>query len=188
MGIVDARSRLVRDAVSEITARAASLGGAGGSAGGWRFLRFCCVGAGGFCVDALSLMLLVHVGGLGPLPARLVSAAAAILTTFELNRRWAFRGAGARGYGAALAAYAATQSLGLGCNVAVYTGCYLLLPPAARRAAGVPRGGLRGGARRQLRGDEPGCVQGGRALTPAAASPHIGVARCPWTSDGETRR
>lgn len=100
-----------------------------GRAEGGRFLRFCCVGGAGFCVDALTLTVLVHGAGIGPIPARLLSAVVAILTTFELNRRWAFRGAGARGYGAALAAYAAMQSLGLVCNVAVYTGCYLLLPP-----------------------------------------------------------
>ena len=100
-----------------------------GRAEGGRFLRFCCVGGAGFCVDAVALMALVHGAGVAPVPARLMSAVVAILTTFELNRRWAFRGARARRYGAALAAYAATQSLGLGCNVAVYTGCYLLLPP-----------------------------------------------------------
>ena len=100
-----------------------------GQAEGGRFLRFCCVGGAGFCVDAAALMGLVHAAGVDPIPARLLSAVAAILTTFELNRRWAFRGVGARRYGAALAAYAGVQSLGLGCNVAVYTGCYLLLPP-----------------------------------------------------------
>ena len=100
-----------------------------GRAEGGRFLRFCCVGGAGFGVDALTLMLLVHAAGLDPITARIPSAAIAILTTFELNRRWAFRGAGARRYGAALLAYAGVQSLGLACNVAVYTGFYLLLPP-----------------------------------------------------------
>ena len=82
----------------------------------------------GFCVDALALLGFVHLLGLDPIAARMPSAVAGILTTFELNRRWAFRGAGGEGYGAALAAYAAVQSLGLCCNVAVYAGCYRLLP------------------------------------------------------------
>ena len=99
-----------------------------GRAEGGRFLRFCCVGGVGFCVDALALLSLVHLLGIDPLAARLPAAACGILTTFELNRRWAFRGAATQGYWAALAAYAGVQSLGLACNVAVYSACYLLLP------------------------------------------------------------
>lgn len=100
-----------------------------GRAEGGRFLRFCCVGGAGFSVDALTLMLLIHAAGLGPIPARLLSASVAVLTTFELNRRWAFQAAGSRRYGAALLAYAGVQSLGFACNMAVYAGCTLLLPP-----------------------------------------------------------
>ena len=98
----------------------------GGGAG--PFLRFCGVGGVGFAVDALALMALIHGLGFGPIPARLVSAVMAILTTFELNRRWAFRGAGDARWGTAFAAYAGVQALGLGCNVAVYVACDLLLP------------------------------------------------------------
>lgn len=99
-----------------------------GRAEGGRFLRFCCVGGVGFCVDALALLGFIHLCGLDPLAARLLSAMAGILTTFELNRRWAFRQAAAQGYWAALAVYVGVQGLGLACNVAVYAGCYLLLP------------------------------------------------------------
>ena len=96
---------------------------------GAQFMRFCCVGGAGFCVNSAALMALVHVAGADPILAWPLSAVAAILTTFELNRRWAFRGAGAERYGMALAAYAGVQSLGLACNFAVYAGCYVLLPP-----------------------------------------------------------
>ncbi|RYC30250.1 GtrA family protein [Lichenibacterium minor] len=95
---------------------------------GERFLRFCCVGGIGFCVDAAMLLAFVHLLGSDPIVARLPSAACGILTTFELNRRWAFRGAAIQSYGAALAVYVGVQSLGLACNMAVYTACYLLLP------------------------------------------------------------
>lgn len=94
-----------------------------------QFLRFCCVGGAGFFVNAAALMGLVHLAGVDPFVAWPLSAVAAILTTFELNRRWAFRSGGAERYGAALATYAGVQSLGLACNFAVYAGCYVLLPP-----------------------------------------------------------
>ena len=104
-------------------------GVAPGRVGGGRFLRFCCVGGVGFCVNAAALMAFVQLLGAGPIPAWSLSAVAAILTTFELNRRWAFRGAGAERYWTALAAYVGVQGLGLACNFSVYTGCYILLPP-----------------------------------------------------------
>lgn len=93
-----------------------------------RFLRFCCVGGVGFCVNAAVLAGLVHLFGVGPIAAWLVSCAVGILTTFELNRRWAFRAAGAERYGTALAVYVGVQSLGLACNFVIYSACYLLLP------------------------------------------------------------
>ena len=52
-----------------------------------------------------------------------------MLTTFDLNRRWAFRGAGATPYWRALATYGGVQGLGFGCNVSIYTALYLALPP-----------------------------------------------------------
>ena len=106
-----------------------TVGHGGARAGAGQFLRFCCVGGVGFCVDALALMAAIHLLGLEPIPARFLSAVAAILTTFALNRLWAFRHARATRLWPALAAYVGVQSLGLGCNVAVYTCCYLLLPP-----------------------------------------------------------
>ena len=96
---------------------------------GAQFLRFCCVGGAGFCVNAGMLMSLVHILGVGAILAWPLSAASGVLTTFELNRRWAFRGAAPGCYGAALATYAGVQGLGIACNFAVYAGSYLLLPP-----------------------------------------------------------
>ncbi len=96
---------------------------------GPQFLRFCCVGGAGFCVNTVVLMGLVRFFGFGAILAWPLSAVAGVLTTFELNRRWAFHGAGAERYGVAFATYAGVQGLGLACNFAVYAGCYLLLPP-----------------------------------------------------------
>jgi putative flippase GtrA len=95
---------------------------------GERFLRFCCVGGVGLCVNAAALAILVHVLDVDPIAAWLLSCSAGIVTTFELNRRWAFRGAGSERYGTALATYVGVQSLGLACNFVVYSACYLLLP------------------------------------------------------------
>lgn len=102
---------------------------AAGRAHGGAFLRFAAVGAVGFLVDAGLLMAAVHALGLGPLSGRLLSFAAAVLATYELNRRWSFRHAAPRPWLAGFAAYLGVQGLGFLCNLAVYTGLLLTLPP-----------------------------------------------------------
>ena len=70
-----------------------------------QFLRFCVVGAVGFVVDAGALLILLRVFGIDPIEGRLVSFSIAVLTTFELNRRWAFKDRGSRRYLTAVAGY-----------------------------------------------------------------------------------
>ena len=93
------------------------------------FLRFCAVGGVGFLVDASVLEVAVHVFGTDPIRGRLLSFSVAVLATFELNRRWAFRSRAARPYLAAFASYLGVQGLGFACNILVYTALYLTLPP-----------------------------------------------------------
>ncbi|WP_157937726.1 GtrA family protein [Oceaniglobus roseus] len=54
-----------------------------------QFIRFCLVGGVGFVVDA-GLMLTGLWLGFGPLWTRIVSIAAAGLTTWQINRNWTF--------------------------------------------------------------------------------------------------
>lgn len=92
------------------------------------FLRFCAVGAIGFLVDAGVLLVAIAIG-LGPVGGRLLSFAVAVLTTFELNRRWAFRGRGERPFFPALATYIGVQGLGFVLNFGTYALLLLGLRP-----------------------------------------------------------
>lgn len=98
---------------------------------GGRFIRFCVIGMIGFVVDALVLFFVVHVSGINPLGARLISFAVAVLVTFELNRRWTFASQGGGTYWSQIAGYVGVQSVGFSCNLGVYTAMYLLLRPAS---------------------------------------------------------
>ena len=93
-----------------------------------QFVRFCSVGAVGFIVDAGTLLIAVHLFGVDPIGARLMSFFVAVLTTFELNRRWAFRDRGRRRWLKALTSYLGVQGLGFCCNFGLYTLLYLTLP------------------------------------------------------------
>ncbi len=92
------------------------------------FLRFCAVGAVGFIVDAGTLLIAVHLFGIDPIGGRLFSFSVAVLATFELNRRWAFRDRGGRRWLRALVSYLGVQGLGFCCNFGLYTLLYLTLP------------------------------------------------------------
>ena len=94
-----------------------------------QFLRFCAVGAVGFVVDAGVLLIGLRVFGFDPIGGRLLSFSVAVLTTFELNRRWAFRAGRDRRYLASAASYLGVQGLGFLCNFGVYSLLYLALPP-----------------------------------------------------------
>jgi putative flippase GtrA len=92
------------------------------------FLRFSAVGVIGFFVDAGLLLFLVHAFKADPIAARLLSFGVAVTVTFHFNRRWAL---GAMRHGSAYAAFATylgVQSVGLLCNIIIYTALILLLP------------------------------------------------------------
>ena len=92
------------------------------------FLRFSAVGGAGFVVDAGILLFLIHIFGADPIAARLLSFGAAVAITFEFNRRWAFGGVSHGPARIAFAAYLGVQSIGLLCNLIVYTALILALP------------------------------------------------------------
>jgi putative flippase GtrA len=100
-----------------------------------QFLRFACVGAVGFAVDGGILTSLMRMGW-EPLQARLVSFAAAVVTTWLLNKAWTFgataptsRNDGVR--------YAGVQIVGALINLAIFT---LLMAafPVFRQVPWVP--------------------------------------------------
>lgn len=104
-----------------------------------RLLRFAAVGLAGFAVDA-GLTELAIAAGAGPFVARVGAIAAAIATTWWLNRRLTWRSE-ARGLAAAGegARYVAVALAGTAVNYGVYAVLLALLPdlrPALAVAAG----------------------------------------------------
>lgn len=89
------------------------------------FLRFCMVGAIGFVVDGGILTLLTHLLSMGPIRSRVFSFSAAMLTTWLVNRTWAFRDRSQANVWREFTAYASTQLLGLAVNFGLYT-CLIL--------------------------------------------------------------
>lgn len=86
-----------------------------------RILSFGLVGVVGFFVDAAVLAL--FIGGLGPYGGRAVSFAAAVLTTWALNRSTTFRDrAGGLPLAVELGRYALAMCLGGAVNYGVYAG------------------------------------------------------------------
>jgi putative flippase GtrA len=57
------------------------------------FLRFLLVGTVGFAVDAAILLLLIHIGGMSRLWARIPSFLAAVTVTWLLHRNFTFSNA-----------------------------------------------------------------------------------------------
>ena len=96
--------------------------------GAGQIVRFGVVGAIGFCVDETILQVLIRIGGLDPVAARFGSFGCAVVVTFELNRRWAFATAAPEPRLRRFVRYIGVQGIGFACNLAIYTGCYLLLP------------------------------------------------------------
>ena len=93
-----------------------------------RFARFCVVGAAGFLADTGTLLGIVHVFGLDPIPAKILSFGVAVLLTFELNRCWTFGVVRRERIGPALMTYLGVQSTGFVCNLAVFTAALYCLP------------------------------------------------------------
>ncbi len=93
-----------------------------------QFLRFCAVGGIGFVADAGALAVATRLLGLDPITGRLLSFGIAVLVTFELNRRWAFKQRSAKPYWTALSTYLGVQGIGFACNFGIYAVLYLTLP------------------------------------------------------------
>ncbi len=93
-----------------------------------QFLRFCAVGATGFVVDAGVLLIELHAFSVNPIWGRFISFSVAVLTTFELNRNWAFKRANHKSYLSALGSYLGIQGVGFACSFIIYTALYILLP------------------------------------------------------------
>jgi putative flippase GtrA len=86
-----------------------------------RFWCFCLIGAIGFTVDAALLVLLLAVTEFGPLLSRAISFALAVLTTWVLNRGWAFRDVRGGDVVRELILYLFIQGFGIGINFSVYS-------------------------------------------------------------------
>lgn len=87
--------------------------------GASRFLRFACVGAVGFVVDAGILTMLMQLGW-QPVLARLVSFPAAVATTWLLNKAWTFA-ADAASAGGGYMRYSGIQIIGALINLGIFT-------------------------------------------------------------------
>ena len=96
------------------------------------FLRFACIGAAGFLIDAGVLTLLARHWGMNLYLARCCSFAVASLATFVLNRRFTFIGARAQSVGGEYVRYMTIQSIGSLTNLAVFMVLVSLVPQLAR--------------------------------------------------------
>lgn len=92
-----------------------------------KFMRYCAVGAAGFCTDGGLLQLGIHVFGLGAIVARVPSFAVAVLVTWYLNRGFTFR-MQSRSFRESFPAYIAANAIGLAINFGTYTAGVLFSP------------------------------------------------------------
>lgn len=86
-----------------------------------RILRFVAVGSAGFVADATILLWLVERFNADHIGARLISAPAAILLTFALNRHWSFRDIDQPSLVRSFASYLSVQSFGFALNLLAYS-------------------------------------------------------------------
>ena len=107
----------------------------------WQLPRFLGVGACGFLTDVGIFWLLGWLGN-EPLPARVVSASAAITLTWYLNRLHVFRTAGFSPHGPEYLRYLTVQAFGLIVNF----GAFLFLLARGGVFAELPILALCGGA------------------------------------------
>jgi len=100
------------------------------------FLRFACVGAIGFVVDAGILTFLMRLGW-QPLPARLLSFPAAVATTWLLNKAWTFSSTPQRSRRGGYVRYSGIQLVGALINLGIFT-LLITVFPASRAAPWAP--------------------------------------------------
>jgi putative flippase GtrA len=96
-----------------------------------RVLGFALVGAIGFLIDAGLLAAQVYLFGVGAYTARLWSFAAAVTTTWWLNRGHTFRGLGRYSAGTEYRRYLGVQICGALANLGTYAGILFLIPSFA---------------------------------------------------------
>ena len=92
-----------------------------------QFLRFALIGAIGFALDGGGLMLLTEWFEADPIASRFATFSVAVVTTWRLNRRYAFTSGGRRLL-AEFGTYLGVQGFGFLCNLAVYSVAVLFLP------------------------------------------------------------
>ena len=92
-----------------------------------QFLRFALIGAIGFALDGGGLMLLTEWFDADPIASRFATFSIAVVTTWRLNRRYAFTSGGRRLL-AEFGTYLGVQGFGFLCNLAVYSVAVLFLP------------------------------------------------------------
>ena len=92
-----------------------------------QFLRFALIGAIGFALDGGGLMLLTEWFDADPIASRFATFSIAVVTTWRLNRRYAFT-SGGRTLLAEFSTYLGVQGFGFLCNLAVYSVAVLFLP------------------------------------------------------------
>jgi putative flippase GtrA len=85
-----------------------------------QFVRFCIVGAIGFCVDTSILLSLVRLYGVDPYVARVVSYLVAATGTWALNRQFTFDSRSASRLHHEWARYISVNAIGGGVNYLAY--------------------------------------------------------------------
>lgn len=99
----------------------------------WQTLRkFVLVGGIGFAVDALLLTLIMRGTGWPAWQARIPSFLCAVVTTWLLNRRYAFAGRGLQRRSLEAVLYASIQVSGAVLNLAIFSACLWYFPPLNR--------------------------------------------------------
>ncbi|WP_027487745.1 GtrA family protein [Allorhizobium undicola] len=92
-----------------------------------KLIRFALVGSLGFAVDAAGLLLLLALTPLGPLSARAIAMAVAMLVTWQCNRLFTF-GASRRSMLVEGFRYGSVGLVSAVVNYAVYCGLLLTMP------------------------------------------------------------
>jgi putative flippase GtrA len=93
-----------------------------------RVLRFGVVGAAGFVADAGILSFLVEGLHGNPIASRLISAPAAIVLTFALNRHWSFSDLEQPSIVRSFASYLSVQGFGFFLNLVLYALLLSIVP------------------------------------------------------------
>ncbi len=109
-----------------------------------RFLRFGLVGVAGFVVDAGLTQGLVDLAHVPPLIARIPAFAAAVLTTWALNRRFTFADRGSGPAARQFLAFLGSALIAGAVNYAVFAAVTVLTPLGQWPAAGVALGSVAG--------------------------------------------